>query len=151
MLGFLRRVRHRGDDIDDVRSHVLGERFSPELEPMAQPESFMRPEPFVPAPPAGRQRFDLGQPADYQPSYQQYGNEAEQPAFESRYGEGSNFGFPPGGQQLGRTAEKVSRDYDVADRLQLIESQLSAIRSMTETINERLKNLEAKLGLQRRY
>jgi chaperonin cofactor prefoldin len=37
------------------------------------------------------------------------------------------------------------------DRLNLIESQLAAIRSMTETINERLKNMESRLGLQRRY
>ncbi len=44
-----------------------------------------------------------------------------------------------------------SRDYDIMDRLNLIESQLSSVRSMTETINERLKNMEAKLGMQRRY
>ena len=48
--------------------------------------------------------------------------------------------FPP--QQSGR-------DYDIMDRLSLIESQLSAIRSQTETINERLKNMERSLG--RRY
>jgi chaperonin cofactor prefoldin len=33
----------------------------------------------------------------------------------------------------------------------MIESQLSAIRSQTETINERLKNLEMKLGSGRRF
>jgi hypothetical protein len=44
-----------------------------------------------------------------------------------------------------------SRNYEIMDRLNLIESQLAAIRSMTETINERLKNMESRLGLQRRY
>lgn len=44
-----------------------------------------------------------------------------------------------------------NRNYEIMDRLNLIESQLAAVRSMTETINERLKNMEAKLGLQRRY
>ncbi len=43
----------------------------------------------------------------------------------------------------------VSRDYDIADKLDMIEAQLSAIRSQTETINERLKNLEMRIG--RRY
>jgi chaperonin cofactor prefoldin len=37
------------------------------------------------------------------------------------------------------------------DRLNLIESQIAAVRSMTETINERLKNMESKLVMQRRY
>lgn len=40
-------------------------------------------------------------------------------------------------------------EYEVVDKLNFIENQLSAIKSQTETINERLKNLEMKLG--RRY
>ncbi len=44
-----------------------------------------------------------------------------------------------------------SKDYDVLQRLDVIESQLQAIRSQTETINERLKNLEFKLTGGRRY
>jgi hypothetical protein len=40
-------------------------------------------------------------------------------------------------------------DYEIIDRLGLMEAQLSAIRSQTETINERLKNIEMRLG--RRY
>jgi hypothetical protein len=41
--------------------------------------------------------------------------------------------------------------YDISEKLNMIESQLSAIRSQTETINERLKNLEMKLGSGRRF
>ncbi|MBI4014764.1 MAG: hypothetical protein HY365_02315 [Candidatus Aenigmarchaeota archaeon] len=36
--------------------------------------------------------------------------------------------------------------YEIMDRLKFIESQLSAIRSQTETINERLKNMEMRTG-----
>ena len=43
-----------------------------------------------------------------------------------------------------------SKDYDVMQRLDVIESQLQAIRSQTETINERLKNMEFRMG-GRRY
>ena len=39
-----------------------------------------------------------------------------------------------------------SSDYELMDRLSIIEAQLSAIRSQTETINERLKNLELRFG-----
>ena len=46
--------------------------------------------------------------------------------------------------------DESSRNYDILDRLNIIEAQLSAIRSQTETINERLKNMEMKLG-PRRY
>ncbi len=44
-----------------------------------------------------------------------------------------------------------SKDYDVMQRLDMIESQLQAIRSQTETINERLKNMEFRLTGGRRY
>lgn len=46
--------------------------------------------------------------------------------------------------------EQPRKDYDIMDKLSMIEVQLSAIRSQTETINERLKNLEMKLS-SRRY
>ncbi len=39
-----------------------------------------------------------------------------------------------------------SRNYEILERLKFIESQLSAIRSQTETINERLKNMEMRTG-----
>jgi hypothetical protein len=41
------------------------------------------------------------------------------------------------------------RNYDMMDKLNVIEAQLSAIRSQTETINERLKNLESRMGARR--
>ncbi len=47
-----------------------------------------------------------------------------------------------------RPAER-EENYEVVDRLNFIQNQLSAIKSQTETINERLKNLEMKVG--RRY
>lgn len=65
----------------------------------------------------------------------------------SRYGE-------PVAMDTGFSDDRRSssgRDFDIMDRLNLIESQLTAIRSQTETINERLKNLEVKLGYGRRY
>ena len=44
-----------------------------------------------------------------------------------------------------------SKDYDLMQRLDVIESQLQAIRSQTETINERLKNMEFRITGGRRY
>jgi hypothetical protein len=41
---------------------------------------------------------------------------------------------------------RASDNYEVLDRLKFIENQLAAIRSQTETINERLKNMEMRLG-----
>jgi hypothetical protein len=121
---------------------VLGERFVPE--PLEQPEP-IRPEPFR-------------QPPAYQPAYLPP-PEPEAPRFEARYGEsaaptlGAFGSFNEPAAQLGSAGPPIggaSRDYDVLDRLNLIESQVAAIRSMTETINERLKNLDAKFG-SRRY
>ncbi|MBI4154234.1 hypothetical protein HY501_02780 [Candidatus Woesearchaeota archaeon] len=57
----------------------------------------------------------------------------------------------PSMQETERSVENRSRDYDILDKLSIIESQIAAVRSQTETINERLKNLEMKLGFQRRY
>ena len=55
-------------------------------------------------------------------------------------------------EDMGQPAMRgPSKDYDVMQRLDVIESQLQAIRSQTETINERLKNLEFKLTGGRRY
>ena len=42
-------------------------------------------------------------------------------------------------------------NYDMMEKLTMIESQLAAIRSQTETINERLKNLEFRMGSARRF
>ena len=51
----------------------------------------------------------------------------------------------PIGLEPSYEAPDQGRDYDILDRLNMIEAQLSAIRSQTETINERLKNLEVRL------
>ncbi len=62
-----------------------------------------------------------------------------------------SFGPPPGRfrepVELPRAEER--NNYDVMEKLSFIEAQLSAIRSQTELINERLKNLEARLGTRR--
>lgn len=142
MLGFLKRVVHRGEDLNDIRSHVLGDKYSYEPEPFPQQQ---RPQTI-------KAQLALPEQQPYQQPYGQYENEAPlpEPGFESRYGESSaplsSFNEP---SQLGRSADKASRDYDILDRLNLMESQIAAIRSMTETINERLKNIDAKLSTRR--
>lgn len=124
------RISHRDEDLGDLRSHVLGENpygppesFAPRPEPMEQEfaRDFRRPEPL---PPPGREPLTL-EPAAY-----------EEP-FPTR----ENISFEP--------TRTESDSYEILDRLKFIESQLAAIRSQTELINERLKNLEVRLG--RRY
>ncbi|GEM_PF-2777436 len=44
--------------------------------------------------------------------------------------------------------EEKSLEYEILDRLALIEAQLGAIRAQVETVNERMKNLE--LGMKPR-
>ncbi len=123
MLGFLKR--HKKDDLDDledIRSNVLG-------------NDFLRPQPPEPDFPPPQRRI-----ADRFPGIEEQRFE-EPPGFstvDTRFPERSP-GFPQDRQG----------SYDIMDRLNLIESQLAAIRSQTETINERLKNLETKLT--RRY
>lgn len=116
MLGWLKRKRKDYDDMEDIRSNVLGSdlmRSAPEPDfPLERPPKAVG--------------FD-------EPRFQ------EPPGFSTintRFSE-----YPE--------IKQKDRDYDILDRLNLIESQLAAIRSQTETINERLKNLETKLT--RRY
>ena len=81
--------------------------------------------------------------------------------FENKYGQpeiDENLKpFNPGERHSDFAREPISlepsRDssYEVIDRLNFIENQLSAIKSQTELINERLKNIESRLGLQRRW
>ncbi|MBI4019355.1 MAG: hypothetical protein HY364_03810 [Candidatus Aenigmarchaeota archaeon] len=52
--------------------------------------------------------------------------------------------------QSGRPS-RTEANYDIMEKLTMIESQLAAIRSQTETINERLKNLEFRMGTGRRF
>lgn len=101
-----RILRRNEPELEDFRSHVLGQSYEPpEPEPEPPKKIYER------EPPPGMEPFGFEEP---------------EPA----------------------TAE-VSKNYEIIDRLNIIEAQLSAIRSQTETINERLKNME--LRLQRRY
>ena len=124
MMGWLKNKMHkRGyDDLEDIRSNVMGNDFLRSPEP-----DFPR----TPAPERGRVEV---------PSFDEPFRRDEPPGFSSI---DTRFPDQPMGDRRG------SDNYDILDRLNLIESQLSAIRSQTETINERLKNLETKLT--RRY
>ena len=122
------RVLGKREELGDIRSHVLGE------------DTFER-GPYPERPPI--EERDLGS--------------AEVPELpEAVPGRGPleprSYGEPRfGGEPFGRepTIEREpprSGDYEIKDRLNIIEAQLTAIRSQTETINERLKNLEMRLG-----
>lgn len=136
VLGFLKRKKH--EDIDDIRSHILGEPAPRLTQPPArlnesrfEPQGFEESDepyaPQYPAPSPGYGRLAAPRPAPLRDDLEAFEPFAPQPR-----------------------EEKLGRDYDIAQRLDVIEAQLGAIRSQTETINERLKNLEMKLG-QRRY
>lgn len=113
------------DDMEDIRSNVVG-------------NNFMNPEPDFPPRRPSPVEDDLNALAD--PRFAQ--KRFDDPV--ARHFE------PPGFSSIDVREQPRGRDdYDILDRLNLIESQLSAIRSQTETINERLKNLETKLV--RRY
>ena len=134
------------DDFSDLRSSVLDE-----------------PPPYPPSPPAQR-GFEAPPPKFTRPVQDEFGprNRVEEPV--SRFNDSPGFGdtqFPSSfpsresrfdprlGQPMESFPEKKEGSYEVIDRLNFIENQLAAIKSQTETINERLKNLELKLG--RRY
>ena len=114
--------RHE-EDFGDIRSTVLGEQPEP---PRRYEELPPEPRPDfgrtdVPEPPVDpRTPMDLGGPI-----------------------------FNPKEEREPLSVEPKQDNYDIIDKLNFMESQLSAIKSQTETINERLKNLEMKLG--RRY
>lgn len=115
------RLMRRNDDYDDIKSHVLDEPFPP------------------PAPPPAAQQYDerFGPPLQQEtfprePDFP----ESERPLTLER-------------EEFAPPSRDFGKEYDIADKLNLIEAQLSAIRSQTETINERLKNMEARLV--RRY
>lgn len=126
MLGFLKRHRKDYDDLEDIRSNVLGNDLL-RLQP---------PEPDFPR--AATER----RVADRFPGIEEPMRFEEPPGFTS-----VDTRFPDRNQE--RFSQDKQNSYDIMDRLNLIESQLSAIRSQTETINERLKNMETKLT--RRY
>ena len=125
MFGFLKKKKD--DDFGDIRANVTSDFDEPDFPP--------------------QRRFDRNE-----------GSQGPPPGFEDplqprRFDERPQFDEPQGFGSIDvRQEQRGPRsDYDVADRLNLIESQLAAIRSMTETINERLKNMESRMGYQRRY
>ncbi len=131
----LKRRDGGDDDYGDIRSSVLNERPAPEgynqyEAPAAEPPEpqFLRPK-----------RFEDQQP--------QYDDKYRTPS-QKRYEE-LTFDQPQSSGQMGQTVQQQEAKYDIMDRLNIIEAQLSAIRSQTETINERLKNIEMRLP--RRY
>jgi len=122
ILGSLKGKLHKkNDDLDELRSGVLDEPFRPE--PMStfnreQPRS----DPFV-----QRSGFD---------DYPQRDASTDTMVLE-----------PPTRESVSFEPQRGSEgSYEVLDRLRFIENQLSAIKSQTELINERLKNIEVKLG-----
>jgi hypothetical protein len=132
MLNPFKKLLHRNDEnYDDIRTHVLGERF----ERFDEPASFEKPAAPVQAP------FEKAAPARDMEDFSQRTRDVFGPP------PGDDFGPPVAAME--RTAEKTSRDYEMLDRLTLIENQLAVVRSQTETINERLKNMEAKLTMHR--
>lgn len=108
-------MHKRYDDLEDIRSNVVGRDLLAPPEPDFPPRRFEKPV-EVPTFDEPIRRFD------------------EPPGFNT-----VDTRFPE------QRDERGSNRYEVIDRLNLIESQLAAIRSMTETINERLKNLETRL------
>jgi hypothetical protein len=119
MFDFLKR--RKDSDFEDIRSGVLGPQIEPDFPPR---NNFQAPE-FE----------DVTRPRPVGPA-----------PFDSR----PKFDEPPGFNTIDtRGPQQSERNYDIIDRLSLIESQLAAIRSQTETINERLKNMERLLP--RRY
>ncbi len=129
--GIKNRVLHRreeGADYQDIKSTVLSEPPRPEgYEPYEQQPVPEPPEPQFLRP----ERFQR------EPEYDDRFRSPAQKRYEELTVE----------QPSGQPAQEAR--YDIIDKLNIIEAQLSAIRSQTETINERLKNLE--LRLPRRY
>lgn len=115
-------LRRKEPEFEDIRSHVLGEYPPP---PAFEPERERRFEPRF------GERFERFEPG-FEPRGLEIPEIRREPlAIEPR--------FP----------ERIEERTDILERLNLIEAQLGAIRSQTETINERLKNLEMRLT--RRY
>jgi len=108
LSGIKDRVLRRNEgDVEDFRSHILGQSYQPPVPEPEPPKKLFEREPAV--------------------------------------GDTEPFGFDePLTNRSAETAE-VSKNYEIIDRLNIIEAQLSAIRSQTETINERLKNMELRL------
>ncbi|MBI5347145.1 MAG: hypothetical protein HZB66_00900 [Candidatus Aenigmarchaeota archaeon] len=116
-----RIMRRRDEDFSDLRSNVLNESVRDPL--------MARNAPFQPPPP---DMEPWKEPLPGPPSFD----------------EPLSFNEPmPEKEPLDIGDERTQRE--IVDRLAFIENQLSAIKSQTETINERLKNMDMKID--RRY
>ena len=131
-------VKNRNEpDFETVRSAVLGERYPP-----------------VNPAPGQKTGLEVDQPG-WRTKYQdvgKYGEEASPREVALPSLETSTSGIDqPYSQALGMRRDEQQhkwdrRDfYDVMDRLGVIEAQLAAVRSQTETINERLKMMEIRM------
>jgi len=127
--GFKNRILGRKDaeDLDDIKSYVTGggDQYGQNFR-----DNFSGAEPEPPPPQKPWERENIAT-EPFTP---------EQPFDERR-------DLSMGPSRPGRSES----GYDVMEKLTMIESQLAAIRSQTETINERLKNLEFRMGSTRRF
>jgi hypothetical protein len=133
------RFLGRKDELGDIRSHVLSEgdyeREYPERDFSDREEPRMQEVPTLPElPEPPKKRF--GSPTE--PRF-------AEPGLSGRFEE-PNFAKEPLSMEEPTSG---GGNYELMDRLNIIEAQLTAIRSQTETINERLKNMEMRMG--RRY
>jgi len=135
---------------DEVRSHVLGEY------PPPPPSPFER---AIEPPPT--QAFEERLPPTYEPLQKtrmepkpRYGENIYGPYDTERaYAPEIPAGPEQFAREPGRPVERVLEErgvqYEVLDRLRVIETQIATIRAQTETINERLKGLEIQLRARR--
>ncbi|MBI4895457.1 MAG: hypothetical protein HY831_03105 [Candidatus Aenigmarchaeota archaeon] len=128
-----RRQEVQEADFETVRSAILGEQAPPVNTQPIEPSWKQRyPQNSVPKE-FEQPSLDMpNEPEIRQPYSQSFSREVNQP------------------QQIDDRHKWDKRDmYELFDRLGIIEAQLAAIRSQSETINERLKMLDIKLT--RRY
>lgn len=138
LFGFLKK-KHQSEDFQTVRSHILGD--SPETAVPQPPPELSRADPISQPPPELPRADPMTMEKPPSPGYGRFGTPKPPPLREDI--ETFEPFAPP------QEEPKMGNTYDISQRLEVIESQLGAIRSQTETINERLKNLEMKLS--RRY
>ena len=133
MLGIFKRHKN---DFSSLRSHVVGEDFGmPEQPDELSSASFDRQ--------MGRGRF--AKEAALQGRDVGYGNEYNPQSFEATLEPVQPLEMPA----MSQGSQSGGSNYDVMDRLAFIENQLSAIKSQVELVNERLKNIDTKLGTRR--
>ncbi|MBI4162536.1 MAG: hypothetical protein HY513_02540 [Candidatus Aenigmarchaeota archaeon] len=134
LLGFLKKHR---TDYSAIKSHVLGERAE-----YAEQDDFGSEE--VSSANYDKQfgRGKFAKEAAVQGRSVGFGNEYN-PEFEASLDPVQPLELPSSQSQVN------TNNYEVMDRLAFIENQLTAIKSQVELVNERLKNIDAKIGTRR--